>query len=183
MQFEKLPWTASTSNSRERSQWASLEIWVDLPHPSMPSTALSAGRDCGSGAIGHNLLAIIAEAMNCARKSRTTWTRLLVARATAAGGAGLHDCGDLAASRTTGKTLPQHFCVWQGRYYCCPLDLPHLWAASRRRVESRPGGLGYDATGRVSAVKRAIHCESGGQDGLVDLTRWRAGWTPSAWRE
>jgi putative transposase len=72
--------------------------------------------------------------------------------------------------------------VWQGRYYSCPLDTPHLWAALRY-VERNPLRAGLaPAPEDYFWSSAALHCGRVDGDGLVDLTLWRAAWTPAEWR-
>ncbi len=72
--------------------------------------------------------------------------------------------------------------VWQGRYDSRPLDTAPFWAALRY-VEMNPVRAGLAVSpedyGWSSA---AAHCGRG-PDELVDLSVWRDGWTPAAWRE
>jgi putative transposase len=73
--------------------------------------------------------------------------------------------------------------VWQGRYYSCPLDLPHLWAALRY-IELNPVRAGL--VGEPAAYpwcSAAAHCEGATQDPLIDLARWRAAWTREGWSQ
>ena len=59
--------------------------------------------------------------------------------------------------------------VWQGRYYSCPLDLPHLWAALRY-TELNPVRAGMvedpDAYPWSSA---AAHCGGNHPDAALDM--------------
>ncbi|HUI55702.1 MAG TPA: transposase [Bryobacteraceae bacterium] len=72
--------------------------------------------------------------------------------------------------------------VWQGRYYSCPLDPPHLWAALRY-TEHNPVRAGLVAEAeRYPWSSAALHC------GLptaaeVEWEPWSAAWTAAAWRE
>jgi putative transposase len=72
--------------------------------------------------------------------------------------------------------------VWQGRYYSCPLDEPHLWEALRytelnplraalvREAESWPWS------------SAASHCGTQPADDWLALEIWRSNWAPSEWR-
>ncbi|HVI07348.1 MAG TPA: transposase [Candidatus Binatia bacterium] len=71
--------------------------------------------------------------------------------------------------------------VWQGRFYSCPLDQPHLWAALRY-VELNPV--------RAAIVKSAeqwrwstaaVHC-GGLPDPLVKMEEFTRRWAASEWR-
>jgi len=72
--------------------------------------------------------------------------------------------------------------VWQGRYFSCPLDAQHLWAALGY-VERNPVRAGMaHRPDEYEWSSAAVH--SGGSDahGLLDLDFWRAEWTPAGWR-
>ena len=72
--------------------------------------------------------------------------------------------------------------VWQGRYFSCPLDGRHLWAALRY-VERNPMRAGMVARADEYGWSSAdAHC--GGRDahGMLDMEFWRAEWTAVAWR-
>jgi putative transposase len=72
--------------------------------------------------------------------------------------------------------------VWQGRYYSCPLDTPHCWAALRY-VEMNPVRAGLAARAADYAwSSAAVHCGEVPDDGLLDLSFWRQAWTQSEWR-
>jgi putative transposase len=72
--------------------------------------------------------------------------------------------------------------VWQGRYYSCPLDGAHLWAALRY-VELNPvrAGLAGDASAYEWSSAGA-HCGDE-PDFLLDTSPWTEQWTAPAWRE
>ena len=71
--------------------------------------------------------------------------------------------------------------VWQGRYYSCPLDTPHLWAALRY-TEMNPvrGGL-VVAPQDYQWSTAAFHCGLREAPDGLDLSVWRQAWTPSDW--
>jgi putative transposase len=71
--------------------------------------------------------------------------------------------------------------VWQGRYYSCPLDEPHVWTALRYTELNpvRAGMVTRPEEYRWSSA--AVHCMPS-EDSLVSLTCWQAAWTPSTWR-
>jgi putative transposase len=72
--------------------------------------------------------------------------------------------------------------VWQGRYYSCPLDLPHLWAALRY-CELNPVRAGLVAQpDRYRWSSAVAHCGGYWPDFLERLA-WCARWTSPAWRE
>ena len=67
--------------------------------------------------------------------------------------------------------------VWQGRYYSCPLDEPHLWEALRytelnplrARLVLQPWSWPWSSA--------AGHCGTQPTDEWLSLERWRAHWT------
>jgi putative transposase len=72
--------------------------------------------------------------------------------------------------------------VWQGRYYSCPLDEPHLWEALRY-TELNPV--------RASLVTRAecwewssavAHCGAATADAWLAMDLWRSRWSAGTWR-
>ncbi len=73
--------------------------------------------------------------------------------------------------------------VWQGRFYSCPLDESHLWAALRY-VELNPV-----RAGRVASPEQwrwssaATHCGLTVPDPWLEMERWRKRWTAAQWRE
>ncbi len=75
--------------------------------------------------------------------------------------------------------------VWQGRYYSCPLDTRHLWAALRytERNPVRAGMVASPDLYRWSSA--ALHCgRTQGQFPLqVEVELWRASWDAASWRE
>jgi putative transposase len=73
--------------------------------------------------------------------------------------------------------------VWQGRYYSCPLDRPHLWEALRY-TELNPvrAGLVAEAEG-WSWSSAAVHCGVAAADGWLAMEEWSERWDVSSWRE
>ena len=73
--------------------------------------------------------------------------------------------------------------VWQGRFYSCPLDDHHLWAALRYTELNpvRAGMAGRAEDYRWSSA--AVHCGKDAEFRLVDLEPWRQVWSESEWRE
>jgi putative transposase len=73
--------------------------------------------------------------------------------------------------------------VWQGRFYSCPLDESHLWAALRY-VELNPLRAGMvesaDAWNWSSA---AAHCGLTAPHPMLEMERWRKRWSVAGWRE
>jgi putative transposase len=72
--------------------------------------------------------------------------------------------------------------VWQGRFYSCPLDEPHLWAGLRY-VELNPVRAGMVATAEHWKWSSATaHCGAS-PDPMLEMDRWRKRWTVAEWRE
>jgi putative transposase len=72
--------------------------------------------------------------------------------------------------------------VWQGRYYSCPLDEGHLWAALRY-TEMNPVRAGMVPAPHLYAwSSAAAHLGMDRGPGL-DLGVWSHTWTPEAWRD
>jgi len=73
--------------------------------------------------------------------------------------------------------------LWQNRFYSCPLDEPHTWAALRY-VERNPVGAGLVRRAwRYPWSSAAAHVgEAADGAKLLDLAAWRAAWTPARWR-
>lgn len=71
--------------------------------------------------------------------------------------------------------------LWQGRYYSCPLDEPHFWAALRY-TELNPVRAGMVAEPeRYRWSSAAAHCRDQA-DAWLEMQWWRAVWTPATWR-
>ncbi len=73
--------------------------------------------------------------------------------------------------------------VWQGRFYSCPLDEPHLWEALRY-VELNPVRAKMVETAdawRWSSA--AAHCGLASPDSVLEMERWRKRWTTAEWRQ
>jgi putative transposase len=72
--------------------------------------------------------------------------------------------------------------VWQGRYYSCPLDSAHLWAALRY-TELNPVRAGLVRTAEEWKWSSAdAHCAAAVDD-LLEMKTWRSRWNASEWRE
>jgi putative transposase len=73
--------------------------------------------------------------------------------------------------------------LWQNRFFSCPLDAGHTWAALRY-VECNPvrAQLTADAAGWAWSSAQA-HVTGEEPSGLLDLAEWAAAWTPFAWRQ
>ena len=72
--------------------------------------------------------------------------------------------------------------VWQGRYYSCPLDERHLWAALRY-AECNPVRAAMLSTpADYPWSSAAAHCSGEDRQHILDLEPWRNYWTPPDWR-
>jgi putative transposase len=93
----------------------------------------------------------------------------------------LRDTHGLYATYLNGRQCASGH-VWQGRYFSCPLDRSHLWAALRH-VERNPVRAGMVARPDEHAWSSAgAHCGGLDERGLVDLDFWKAEWTEASWR-
>jgi putative transposase len=73
--------------------------------------------------------------------------------------------------------------VWQGRFYSCPLDDPHLWAALRY-VELNPVRAGLCPTPEQwKWSSAAAHCALAVPDLMLDMRRWQQRWDAAAWQQ
>jgi len=73
--------------------------------------------------------------------------------------------------------------VWQGRYYSCPVDQPHLWEALRY-TELNPVRASLVAGAECwDWSSAAAHCGTETGNEILDLEVWRNHWTASAWRQ
>jgi REP-associated tyrosine transposase len=70
--------------------------------------------------------------------------------------------------------------VWQGRFYSCPLDDSHLWAALRY-AELNPVRAGLvPAAQQWRWSSATAHC-GGVPDTMLDMELWRRRWTVAEW--
>jgi putative transposase len=73
--------------------------------------------------------------------------------------------------------------VWQGRFYSCPLDESHLWAALRY-AELNPVRAGMAESAQLWRwSSAAAHCGLREPAPLLEIERWRKRWTAAEWRE
>ncbi len=73
--------------------------------------------------------------------------------------------------------------VWQGRFYSCPLDEPHLWAGLRY-VELNPVRAGMvESAERWRWSSAAAHCGAAVRDAMLEMERWRERWTVAEWAQ
>jgi putative transposase len=72
--------------------------------------------------------------------------------------------------------------VWQGRYYSCPLDQPHLWEALRY-TELNPLRAGLVSEAEAWPWSSApSHCGKKAADNWLALEMWRSHWTVPSWQ-
>ena len=73
--------------------------------------------------------------------------------------------------------------VWQGRFYSCPLDEPHLWKALRY-VELNPvRAKMVEAADTWRWSSAAAHCGLTNPDPILEMERWQKRWTAGAWSQ
>jgi putative transposase len=71
--------------------------------------------------------------------------------------------------------------VWQGRFYSCPLDEAHLWAALRY-AELNPVRAGMvESAERWRWSSAAAHCGTALPDAMLEMEPWRKRWTAAEW--
>jgi putative transposase len=73
--------------------------------------------------------------------------------------------------------------AWQGRFYSCPLDEEHLWAALRYTELNpvRAGLVSEPESWPWSSA--AVHCGKASVPSLLTDILWQARWTVTTWRE
>jgi putative transposase len=72
--------------------------------------------------------------------------------------------------------------VWQGRFYSCPLDTPHLWAALRY-VELNPVRAGLVAEPAAWPWSSAAAHLGQAEPALpLEMALWRQSWDADRWR-
>jgi REP-associated tyrosine transposase len=73
--------------------------------------------------------------------------------------------------------------VWQGRFYSCPLDTPHLWEALRY-AELNPVRAGLVAEAEVWPwSSAAAHCGFTVADEWLAMEEWKQRWDVSSWKD
>jgi len=72
--------------------------------------------------------------------------------------------------------------VWQGRFYSCPLDRPHLWEALRY-TELNPvrAGMAAEAEAWIWS-SAAVHCGTTAAEGWLAMEEWQGRWDVASWR-
>ena len=72
--------------------------------------------------------------------------------------------------------------VWQGRYYSCPLDAPHLWQALRY-TELNPVRAGLVTEARSWTWSSAVaHCGTDPEERFLNMELWQNHWTSADWQ-
>lgn len=73
--------------------------------------------------------------------------------------------------------------LWQNRFYSCPMDAEHCWAALRY-VERNPARAGIvDSPWDWPWSSAAAHLAEADPAGMLDLREWQTCWTGSRWKE
>jgi len=73
--------------------------------------------------------------------------------------------------------------AWQGRFYSCPLDEPHLWEALRY-TELNPVRAGLVSEAESWPWSSAsMHCGTTASDTCLTGELWQSRWAVSSWRE
>lgn len=73
--------------------------------------------------------------------------------------------------------------VWQGRFYSCPLEESHLWAAVRY-AELNPVRAGMVESAQLWSWSSAgAHCGVRAPDSMLEMERWGKRWTAREWGE
>ncbi len=73
--------------------------------------------------------------------------------------------------------------AWQGRFYSCPLDQPHLLEALRY-AELNPVRAGLIATAELWPWSSAgAHCGTATPDSCLEMETWRRHWSVPSWRQ
>jgi putative transposase len=92
-----------------------------------------------------------------------------------------HTHGQYAAYLNARRGSTGH--VWQGRYYSCPLDPYHLWAALRYAELNPVRAAMVAAPVDYLWSSAAAHCGRGLADPALEMQAWRQAWSPAEWRE
>jgi putative transposase len=73
--------------------------------------------------------------------------------------------------------------LWQGRYYSCPMDGSHVWAALRYTEQNpvRAGLVKHPEHYDWSSA--SAHCHGKDYTGLIDIASWQECWTRLEWKE
>src|ERR1700721_2296623 len=72
--------------------------------------------------------------------------------------------------------------AWQGRYYSCPLDEPHLWEALRY-TELNPVRASLVAKAECwDWSSAATHCGANATETWLAMNLWSGRWSAASWR-
>ena len=72
--------------------------------------------------------------------------------------------------------------VWQGRYYSCPLDEPHLWEALRYTELNPVRASLVTGAERWDWSSAAAHCGADSTGPWLAMHLWRGRWSAVTWR-
>ena len=73
--------------------------------------------------------------------------------------------------------------LWQGRFFSCPMDLPHLWKALCY-VERNPVRAGMvEKAWDYPWSSAAAHASGQDSTGLLSMGLWQAAFAPAQWRQ
>jgi len=92
-----------------------------------------------------------------------------------------HTHGRYASYWNVSHTSSGH--VWQGRYYSCPLDPPHLWEALRYTELNPVRARLVAAPEEWKWSSAPVRCGAIAAAATLDMEQWRNRWTVSEWRE
>jgi len=92
-----------------------------------------------------------------------------------------HTHGRYAGYWNASHTSSGH--VWQGRYYSCPLDSYHLWAALRYTELNPVRARLVDQPESYVWSSAAAHCGTGEPEVALEMEFWQKHWNLISWRE
>jgi putative transposase len=72
--------------------------------------------------------------------------------------------------------------VWQGRYYSCPLDRPHLWEALRYAELNPVRARMVMEADSWTWSSAAVHCGVMAAGGWLSLEDWKERWDAPSWK-
>jgi putative transposase len=73
--------------------------------------------------------------------------------------------------------------AWQGRYFSCPLDGPHLWEALRYTELNPVRAQLVDEAQAWAWSSAAAHCGTVLAETFLSTELWQKHWTTAGWRE
>ena len=71
--------------------------------------------------------------------------------------------------------------AWQGRFYSCPLDQRHWWAALRYAERNPVRAELVEAAEEWRWSSAAVHCGITANAALLELGQWQERWDTSSW--